>query len=118
MDQSKHNRKEKHSLKFKQDCQLLLVICYCYFISADPELFFLIKNSGRSEVINEWMEILNPLQVAREDIHLKTVSLFESLKSNDTRIIQLLLQGAIQTQVNQVRFWCNSKRISSCNMGG
>ena len=49
------------------------------------------------------MEILNPLQVAREDIHLKTVSLFESLKSNDTRIIQLLLQGAIQTQVNQVR---------------
>lgn len=60
-------------------------------------------NLGRSEVINEWMEILNPLQVAREDIHLKTVSLFESLKSNDTRIIQLLLQGAIQTQVNQVR---------------
>lgn len=50
------------------------------------------------------MEILNPLQVAREDIHLKTVSLFDSLKSNDTRIIQLLLQGAIQTQVNQVSF--------------
>ena len=77
----------------------------------------MIKNSGRSEVINEWMEILNPLQVAREDIHLKTVSLFESLKSNDTRIIQLLLQGAIQTQVNQVRFWCNAKRNISRNMG-
>ena len=114
MDQSKHNRKEKHSLKFKQDCQLLLVIIE---FSADPELILIKNNSGRSEVINEWMEILNPLQVAREDIHLKTVSLFESLKSNDTRIIQLLLQGAIQTQVNQVRFWCNAKRISSRNMG-
>jgi len=58
------------------------------------------------------MEILNPLQVAREDIHLKTVSLFESLKSNDTRIIQLLLQGAIQTQVNQVRKFKGSPAIS------
>ena len=72
--------------------------------NAHPTLPIFSKfNLGRSEVINEWMEILNPLQVAREDIHLKTVSLFESLKSNDTRIIQLLLQGAIQTQVNQVR---------------
>ena len=57
---------------------------------------------GRAEVTHQWSEVLNPLQVARDDIHAKTLALFESLKSDDTRIIQLLLQGAIQTQVNQV----------------
>ena len=46
----------------------------------------------------------NPTKkVAKDDIHAKTISLYESLKSDDTRIIQLLLQGAIQTQVNQVK---------------
>ena len=55
-------------------------------------------------MIRQWHEILNPLQVAREDIECKTVALYDSLQSNDTRIIQLLLQGAIQPQVNQVSF--------------
>jgi hypothetical protein len=56
---------------------------------------------GRCEVCRSWTEILNPLQVAKEDIEAKTLALFESLKSEDTRIIQLQLQGSIQTQVNQ-----------------
>ena len=59
---------------------------------------------GRCEVSRSWTEILNPLQVAKEDIEAKTLALYDSLKSDDTRIIQLQLQGSIQTQVNQVGF--------------
>ena len=70
---------------------------------------------GRAEVTHQWSEVLNPLQVARDDIHAKTLALFESLKSDDTRIIQLLLQGAIQTQVNQVRTPKRNLRINLNN---
>lgn len=59
---------------------------------------------GRAKVKFTRTEILNPLQVAKEDIETKTLALFDSLKSDDTRIIQLQLQGSIQTQVNQVSF--------------
>ena len=58
---------------------------------------------GRAKVKFARTEILNPLQVAKEDIETKTLALYDSLKSEDTRIIQLQLQGSIQTQVNQVR---------------
>jgi len=57
----------------------------------------------QAEVTQSWMEELNPLQVAKEDIVTKTLALYESLKSDDTRIIQLQLQGSIQATVNQVR---------------
>jgi hypothetical protein len=58
---------------------------------------------GRCEVKDSWIEILNPMQVAKEDIEAKTLALYHSLKSDDTRIIQLQLQGSIQPQVNQVK---------------
>lgn len=57
----------------------------------------------QAEVTHSWVEELNPLQVAKEDITTKTLALYESLKSDDTRIIQLQLQGSIQATVNQVR---------------
>lgn len=56
---------------------------------------------GQVPVTRTWTEELNPLQVAKEDIETKTLALYESLKSNDTRIIQLQLQGSIQATVNQ-----------------
>jgi hypothetical protein len=57
----------------------------------------------QAEVTHSWTAELNPLQVAKEDIKTKTLALYESLKSDDTRIIQLQLQGSIQATVNQVR---------------
>ena len=64
---------------------------------------------GQAEVKRSWTEELNPLQVAKEDITTKTLALYDSLKSDDTRIIQLQLQGSIQATVNQVRFILKKK---------
>ena len=56
------------------------------------------------EILFRWETVLSPLQSACEDVKKKTADLHRSVNLHppDVRMLQVNLQGAVLTSVNQV----------------